>query len=320
MRELNTSSLNKDTSSPIHLSEIWAQKYLEALANDSAPVVTRKDTADYLKDELRSSSAKAWHLTESLLADEVKRHRIRSKLIDPWAVSKDVHNVFEKTLVAYEKHIPPQKLSVLISGGIGKIRQRYTTEDPRLIGFVSLQFHYCGQMLLKQSPETEYETLASYFKVIDDHLYMPLQRAYHAAGQYSYNDERLRAVQALLPYSTEIANRVVYYVHQLYPNYRSYTNLLTSPSVRLSSIRDVEMFQVYLWTCVLEQSAAAVQQELFPLCVMLYPTLNVSWELVRQMLHSLAREFERYTKKEQAKYYLPYQDVLWQMFSPNVFP
>jgi hypothetical protein len=34
-----------------------------------------------------------------------------------------------------------------------------------------------------------------------------------------------------------------------------------------------------------------LQQELFPLCLMLYPTLNVSWELVRQMLHLMGREF-----------------------------
>jgi hypothetical protein len=42
------------------------------------------------------------------------------------------------------------------------------------------------------------------------------------------------------------------------------------------------MFQVYLWVCVLEDTISSGQQELFPLCVMLYPRLNVRWELVQQ--------------------------------------
>ncbi|MEO1181445.1 MAG: hypothetical protein AAFX51_11475, partial [Cyanobacteria bacterium J06636_28] len=72
--------------------------------------------------------------------------------------------------------------------------------------------------------------------------------------------------------------------------------------------------------CVLEQSLAPIQQELFPLCVMLYPTLKVNWELVRQMLHLLGREFNWYVKREQVQYYAPYQEAMWEMFSPSVFP
>ncbi|MEM8611206.1 MAG: hypothetical protein AAGF93_04230 [Cyanobacteria bacterium P01_H01_bin.105] len=317
--ELGTSQV-PTPSEPIHLSELWAQKYVQALADNVEPLITRKAIAEHLTGELRSASAKAWNLTESFLSTEVKRHRINNNLIDPWAVSKDVHDVFEKTLAAYAKRISPQRLSVLISSGLGEVRQRYTEEDPRLIGFVSMQFHYCGQTLLQQTPKADQKILMSYFKVIDDHLYMPLQRAYNAAAQYTYNDERLQIIQSLLPHSTTIANRVVDHIHRLYPNYCSYTDRLNSPHVRVSSVRDTEMFQVYLWTCVLEQSPTSIQQELFPLCAMLYPTLNVSWELVRQMLHLLAREFEQYVQTEQTQYYAPYQDALWKMFSPNVFP
>ena len=71
---------------------------------------------------------------------------------------------------------------------------------------------------------------------------------------------------------------------------------------------------------MLEQSLAPIQEELFPLCVMLYPTLKVNWELVRQMLHLLSREFNWYVRWEQAQYYAPYQEAMWEMFSPNIFP
>ena len=310
-------------ASPAQLAELWAKKYLGALADSSSHMeasTTRADIVDRLMSELRFASAKACNRTESLLAYEVRRHRINARLIDPWSVAKDVHEIYEKALTAYANQVSPQRLSVKISADLGAIRKRYTSEDPRLIGFVSMQFHHCGQMLLDCAPEAEQTLLADYFKVIDDHLYMPLQRAYEAAANYAYGDERLKVIQTLLPHSTTIANNVVNRVHQLYPNYRCYTDRLDSDIVRVSSIRDTEMFQIYLWTCVLEQSLAPIQQELFPLCVMLYPTLKVNWELVRQMLHLLGREFNWYVKKEQVEHYAPYHDALWEMFSPSIFP
>ncbi|WP_246564585.1 hypothetical protein [Leptothoe spongobia] len=311
---------------PAKMAELWARKYLGSLEARSQSwangfeVKPRIVIARRLVSELRTASAKAWHLTESLLAYEVQRHGINATLIDPWKVSKDVHTVYVKALAAYGKEISPQRLSVKISGALGKLRQRYTAVDPRLIGFVSMQFHYCGKILVDSAPSIERKILMSYFKVIDDHLYMPLQRAYNAAAHYSYGDERLTVIQTLLPHITTIAKNVVTRVNQLYPNYCSYTDRLNNPLVQISSIRDAEMFQVYLWTCVLEQRFDSIQEELFPLCVMLYPTLKVNWELVRQMLHLLAREFKDYVTHNQMLFYAPYQDALWEMFSPNIFP
>ncbi|MBE9065797.1 hypothetical protein IQ260_03925 [Leptolyngbya cf. ectocarpi LEGE 11479] len=314
-------------TSPAQLAQLWAKRYInsvetydDALDNSSLETETRATLVEHLTSELRSASAKAWNLTEALLAQEVKRHRVNAKLIDPWSIAGDVHRVYSRALAAYARHIPPQQLSVKISAGLGVIRKRYTSSDPRLIGFVSMQFHHCGQILIEAAPEDERNALASYFKVIDDHLYMPLQRAYNAAAMYTYGDERLKVIQTLLPHSTEIATNVVDRVNQLYPNYQCYTERLDSAAVRVSSVRDTEMFQIYLWTCVLEQSLDSIQQELFPLCVMLYPTLKVNWELVRQMLNLLGQEFKWHVTHGQEQYYAPYHEALWEMFSPSVFP
>ncbi|NJL86909.1 MAG: hypothetical protein HC886_14600 [Leptolyngbyaceae cyanobacterium SM1_1_3] len=46
-------------------------------------------------------SAQAWNKTESLLANEMQRHRIQPQLVDPWAIAKDVHYIYEKTLQVY---------------------------------------------------------------------------------------------------------------------------------------------------------------------------------------------------------------------------
>ena len=77
-----------------------------------------------------------------------------------------------------------------------------------------------------------------------------------------------------------------------------------------SSIRDVEMFQVYLWVCADKGNISAIQQELFPLCVMLYPILKVSWEIIREMLHLLGQEISERLNTKQANTLMPYFQVM----------
>ncbi|MEO1429425.1 MAG: hypothetical protein AAFV71_10245 [Cyanobacteria bacterium J06633_8] len=343
----------------------WAKKYLQNLDVDSVdfgisnPVPSqncnaitsqarREITAQKLKDSMGNISLQAWNKTEKLLSKELKRHRIKTDLIDPWEITRDSFNIYEKSLDVYMQAAPWEpsmlvelappdeslsspanqtgvqglalnQLTKAISSSLGNLRQKYTQQDPRVIGFVSMQFHYTGQMLLQLLSGIEQNILSTYFKVVDDHLYMPLQRAYMAAAKLDADSVALSAVRHLLPTSTHIAKKITRKVIELYPAYRSYSGNLNNQKVIISSIRDVEMFQVYLWVCVLEGNIAAIAHELFPLCVMLYPTLKVSWEIIRQMLHLLGQEISERLNTEQANTFMPYFQVLWHMFSPEVF-
>ncbi|MBG1266746.1 hypothetical protein [Nostoc sp. WHI] len=309
----------------------------------------RKKTAQKVLDSLRSVSARAWNKTEALLSKEVKQHGIDLNLINPWEIAGDSFNIYQKALDVYTQQttsqplslvrnlvdsenplyeqaldvyteqVAPSKLATVIGADIGKLRKKYTSNDPRVIGFVSMQFHYTGQMLIQSLEPIEQSLISTYFKVIDDHLYMPLQRAYEAAANHDYDSVALSAVQKLLPISTQIAKRICQRVIELYPNYNSMSGGLSNPIVKTSSVRDVEMFQIYLWVCALEASCGAIQQELFPLCVMLYPRLKVQWEVVRQMLHLLRQEIDISLTSEEAETLMPYFQVLWDMFSPEVF-
>jgi hypothetical protein len=309
----------------------------------------RENTAERLLQSLRFVSAQAWTKTEMLLAKEVRRHRINPKFINPWQIAEDSFSIYQRTLEIYTQQtisrrlaavmelgqafhplyeqameiyteqIAPSQLSTVIGPYIGTIRKRYTADDPRVIGFVSMQFHHTGQMLLDQLSPLEKRLVGTYFKVIDDHLYMPLHRAYDAAANHDYDSPALSAVQRLLPVSTEIAKRICQRVLQFYPDYQTYSGALSDPAVKISTIRDVEMFQVYLWVCALEGSIAAVRQELFPLCVMLYPTLKVKWELVRHLIDLLEQEIRNRLSPVQAAALTPYLLVLQEMFSPAVF-
>ncbi|MDZ8049835.1 MAG: hypothetical protein RMX68_033500 [Aulosira sp. ZfuVER01] len=308
----------------------------------------RDKTTQKIIESLRSVSAKAWNQTEALLSEQVKLHSIDPSTINPWEIAADSFNIYQKTLEVYTQkatlrplalvvqlaqagnplyeqalqvyteQVAPNQLATVVGAEIGAIRKKYTSQDPRVIGFVTMQFHYTSQMLLEQLDPIERSLIGAYFKVIDDHLYMPLQRAYEAAARHDYNSPVMSAVRTLLPVSTQIAKNICQKVIELYPNYHSISGVLSDPVVKISSIRDVEMFQVYLWVCALEGNIAAVQQELFPLCVMLYPTLNVKWDIVRQMLFLLKQEVETYLTPEQNHTLIPYSQALWQMFSTEV--
>ncbi|WP_156800380.1 hypothetical protein [Thalassoporum mexicanum] len=269
------------------LAQIWAKKYVGKLKVESgeqspdqrsieeiASKVGRTQTANQLLESLRYASAQAWAKTETLLAKQVKLHDIKPELIDPWQIADDSRLLFEKSLAVYtEQHamrsvelssitnpdtatittaLPtPGQLSVAIAKDVGNMRHKYTATNPLVLGFVSMQFHHSGQLLLDLLSPAEKALVGSYFKVIDDHLYMPLQRSYEAAAKHEFDSPQLKAVRSLLPISSEIALQICDRVGESYPTYQCHTGALTDPAVLISSIRDVEMFQTYLCLCVL---------------------------------------------------------------------
>lgn len=300
----------------------WAQRYIRQVDATEQAAVQRRDDRGAIKTKLarnlRSLSVKAWGKTEALLSQEIIRHHIAPDLVDPWSISQDVHQIYAQTLDIYAEGVTPERFAMTIAGPVGELRRKYTATDPRVIGFASMQFHYTGQLLLQELPFDQREALGLYFKAIDDHLYMPLQRAYDAAAQYPYQAVELRTIRRLLASSGAIATGVVHQVLQAFPSHHCYSGPLGSAQVQTSSLRDVEMFQTYLWVCLLEGNVNAVQQELFPLCIMLYPVLNVRWELVRYMLMLLDHELSRHLSPQEWKLVREYMNSVQVMFSTDV--
>lgn len=332
---LSTKSLPKvgTTNSNVHsFAALWARKYFVSVTGDKTSSLKnaenrkeitsqegRERTAEKLLSNLTLASAQAWSLTETLLSEEIRRHGINPDLINPLQIAADTRYLFQKALDAYASRLTPRRLSVVVGRDFGRIRQKYTNVDRRAIGFVSMQFHYTGQKLLQWLSAPEQDLWTPYLKVMDDHMYMPLQAAYDAAAKHPYSSPALSAVQHLLPVSSRIAVSVCRQICRAYPKYQSYSGLLNNSIVRTASVRDVEMFQVYLCLCVLEDDIRAVQQELFPLCVMLYPRLNVSWRLVEEMLKTMGWDMHDLLSPADMAVFLPYLRILTEMFDCEVF-
>jgi hypothetical protein len=327
-------SAHTSSKSNVHsLAALWARKYYVSVTGVEEEPAIEKDenlkevtstegrerTADKLMQNLTLASAQAWSLTETLLSEEIRRHGIDPNLINPLQIAADTRHLFQKALAAYAEHTTPRRLSVVVSKDFGQVRQKYTSVDRRAIGFVSMQFHYTGQMLLKWLLPAERALWTPYLKVMDDHMYMPLQAAYEAAANHSFDSPALAAVQHLLPVSSKIALSVCQQICRLHPKYASYSGPLNSLAVKTASVRDVEMFQVYLCLCVLEDDIHSVQRELFPLCVMLYPRLRVSWRLVQDMIKTLGWDMHDRLSADDMAAFLPYLRTLTEMFSSDVF-
>jgi hypothetical protein len=78
------------------------------------------------------------------------------------------------------------------------------------------------------------------------------------------------------------------------------------------------MFQIYLCVCTLEHSIAAFQEELFPLCVMLYPPLKVDWWLVRSLVELLEHSMNQRLEPYQVEFFQPYLDSMQELFAIEV--
>ncbi len=187
--------------------------------------------------------------------------------------------------------------------------------DPRTIGFMSTHFHFSTNLLLEKLTPCEQVLLTPYFKFVEEQVCIPWQRVCNTAAQYPPNLPIIKVVEQLLPVTQEIAHLVYARMAQVYCDHRTRRGNLNEPGVMSSAIRDLEMFQLYLWLCFLEKKMAPIEQELLPLCVMVFPNIGVTGELVRQMLRFLVNEIMARLEPTQIPLLLPYTQTLQELFS-----
>lgn len=193
--------------------------------------------------------------------------------------------------------------------------QHLLAKDKRAIGFVNTQFHFTTRLVLNQLTISEQVLLSPYLKFVEEQVLIPWQRVCAAAAQHPLNSPQLAIVEQLLPVSDDIASAVFLKTAQLNPNHRSRRGKLSHPGVAASTTRDMNMFQAYLWLCLLEDSMVAVEYELLPLCVMVLPSVEVTWELSKQMIQLLVDEIQTYLSPDQCNILQPYTKEMQRLFS-----
>jgi hypothetical protein len=277
------------------------------------------NSSDLLLRSLRLVSAEAWSKTEALLKDEVERYGMNSSLVDPWAIVGDSYALFEQAIEHYADQGASgpalRSLTPAIARRCSQMRQRWSESDARVLGFVSMHVHYTGRMLLERMPMPERSKFEAYVRFLEEQLYLPLQELYQAAAHSSVAPATLRAVQCLLPLTSKIARRVVKRITNRHSQYQTYSGHLTSRQVHASSLRDVEMFLLYLGLSSLQGNTQLVEERLFPICQLLYPRLHVTWDLVQEMLEEIAWELHHRLLPDDMMQFSPYLRTFTTLFS-----
>ncbi|NJN60116.1 MAG: hypothetical protein HC879_22865 [Leptolyngbyaceae cyanobacterium SL_5_9] len=323
------------------LTKLWASRYTTDLSAfpadvaqnaimqivDASSSIGRRETVERLRRSLQVSCERAGIQTNTLFSYVPNV----VNLSDAQRIAISATQLYKQTMEFYEQHSLPlssfvlmpsiglqaiEKLSVNLEPALHDLRvQHLTAKDPRTIGFLSTQFHFSTQFLLGQLTPVEQILLSPYFKFLEEQVCIPWKRICDAATEHSLESPCLELVRQMLPQSKDIAKAVFRGMVQLSPDHQSRRGGLNEPGVTASTIRDIQMFQGYLLLCILEGSVASIEEELVPLCVMVFPAIDVTWELVNQGTQLLIEELTARMQPEQIQILHPYARSMRYFFA-----
>jgi Phycobilisome protein len=349
---LKTARVN-DTASTHRLIKVWATRYLpdfSALPQqkgefpaaelvETASSKGRANTVDKVLRSLQINCERAGLETQTLFSYVPNI----VNLSDARRIARHVTKVYETTLNIYKHQQSPSyylqfidtssllfsrlALPSLMLPVIYKLAeevepillqlqdQHIHSADPRTIGFITTQFHFSTRTLLNLLTPCERVLLTPYLKFIEDQVCTPWQRLCAATDQYLPGSATVSMVEHLLEKSQDIAQAVYDRALQTHPYHRSRRGSLGDLGIAASTLRDLNMFQTYLWLCVLEGNMSSIEQELLPLCVAVFPSIGVKWDLVEAMLQSLETEIHARVDAQQSDRLRPDTQALRRLFA-----
>lgn len=192
--------------------------------------------------------------------------------------------------------------------------QHIIAKDWRAIGFITTLLNFSNKLIIHQLTSAEKVLLCPYFKFVEEQVAIPYERVCAAAAKHQLGSKALTLVEQMFPMASEIASTVYCQLIQLFPHHRSKRGGLSNPDVAHSCLRDLDMFQAYLWLCVLEESLRPIERELVSLCVMVLPSVGVEWEMTDKWKRLLTDEIISRVQPEHKPLLLNYTQGMEQAF------
>lgn len=193
-------------------------------------------------------------------------------------------------------------------------QQHMRSEDWRTLGFLTTLLNFSNSLILQTLSAAEKTLVSSYLRFVEEQVAIPWQRVCIAAAPYSIDDPKVDIVEQALRNSSKIAEASYRYLVRRFPSSSSRRGPLSDPNIQHSCIRDMAMCQAYFWLAFLEDSAVSLEQELVPLCLMVFPAVEVSWELIDTWNQTLCQQILAYLQPRQAQQVRPYTEKYLQCF------
>ena len=182
-----------------------------------------------------------------------------------------------------------------------ELQQQYVLpKNWQSLGFLTTQINFSNSLLLQLLTPAEQALITPYLRFLEEYVSIPWQRLCLAADKYPRNSISIMILESMLPLVTKISKTVHGKWCERFSTYSSRRGDLNNPSIIHSCVRDFDMFQVYLWVCFLEGNLSFVQQELSPLCIIVFHTLGIPWEMTFEgtifLMHEILNQLESHQK------------------------
>ena len=187
-------------------------------------------------------------------------------------------------------------------------------KDWRMLGFITTQINFSNALLLEQLEPAEQVLLKPYLKFVEEQVALPWQRLCAVAANHHLDSPAFLLVEKMLPIASIIATSTYTRLLRYFPRHYSRRGRLDHAAVKHSCLRDLTMFQVYLWLCVLQGNLHVVEQELVALCIMVMEGVGVEWKLIAQWNKTLMDEILNRLDIHQRALVRPYAERMIEAF------
>jgi hypothetical protein len=208
------------------------------------------------------------------------------------------------------------RLSQEIEPLLKQLQDIYVASDNRrAIGFLTTQLHLTRNNILMRLDSYGKMWLSSYLKLIEEQVCMPWGRICRAATNPGVNSMALKVVEQMFPVSQTIADKVYQRAVLDFPHHVSRQGRIQTVGVQTSSTRDLNMFQAYIWLCLLEGNVSVIREELLPLCLLVFPALDVKWSFVEQGVIWIVEEIQLSLDGQQNQLFGPFGEEIRSLFA-----
>ena len=199
---------------------------------------------------------------------------------------------------------------------LSELKERYrSAKSWQSVGFMSTQITLSNELILEQLAPTEQVFINCYLKFLEEQVSLPWQRVCAATAKYTPASKVFSIVERMLPLMTEISTIVCERWSKSFQTYSSRRSGINNPGVKHSLIRDLDMFQAYLWLCFLEKNTAFIDQELSAICSIVLNVLEISWEMIIEGVCLLTDEITQRLEPESQELVKPYIKAMIRTFS-----
>ena len=223
---------------------------------------------------------------------------------------------FQLKEISFNVNIPEiDTLAYTLEPVLMMFQQQYVgCKGFRYLAFISTPLNFTNKLILSHLESGEKILIAPYLRFLEEHIIVPWHRVCAAAGKYKLNSPQLTILKQMFPAAPQIGESVYRQLLELLPNHKSHRVNLNQPDITHSFLCNLNIFQAYIWLCMLEKTLTPIEEELLPMCTVLLESLDIQWELAQKWCELLVDELENFVPLEYEALLQPYTQGMKELF------